>query len=100
MELPTEIWDIIVKQSKNDINDLLEDMSITELRKVIINAEKIKNDKLKSMRNEYKKYTIIKDAYNQTWIISKNMKDIRYISIYTIYINIFKDVVMLLCYIL
>ena len=69
LELPSDIWEIIVKQSKQSITDLLKDLSITELTEVIDKASKEKERKLVSMKNQYPLNSIINDAYNQKWII-------------------------------
>ena len=52
LELPSDIWEIIVKQSKQSITDLLKDLSITELTEVIDKASKEKERKLVSMKVE------------------------------------------------
>lgn len=69
LELPTDIWETIIKQSKMDINDLLKDLSLTELREIVCKTEKQIQDKLRCVRNKYPKYTILNDTNNQKWMV-------------------------------
>jgi len=69
LELPNDVWDIIVKQSKQNVTDLLKDLSIAELTEVVLKADREKEQRLCCVRNKYPRYAIINDSYNQKLII-------------------------------
>mgnify|MGYP003673886721 FL=1 len=89
LELPNDVWDIIVKQSKQSITDLLTELSIAELTEVVLKADREKEKRLRCVRNKYPRYAIINDAYNQKWIITDGTRSPfggeRYVNVERVY---------------
>jgi len=79
LELPTDIWETIVKQSKQSAKELVKELSFDELREVIHEADKEITKKLGCLRNKYPKYTILKDNNNQTWVVVDGNYHRRYV---------------------
>jgi hypothetical protein len=74
MELPNDIWDIIVKQSKKTNEDIIADLTLIELRKLeIVIAEK-KTKLYNAIKSKLDKYDVIRVNDVDYIIINKNIK--------------------------
>jgi hypothetical protein len=71
MELPTDIWEMIVKQSREPIEDKVKDLSLIELSKLM---EKLRDMKFKKLNDKWDNlplYTIIADEYGANYMVCK-----------------------------
>jgi len=88
LELPTDIWETIVKQSKQSAKDLLKDLSFDELNEVMCEATKQRRDKLRCVRNKYPKHTILNDTNNQKWVVIGGNNNERFVVCEKVYYTI------------
>lgn len=89
MELPNEIWDIIVKQSKKSNYEFIKDMSIYELYELEYEIKEKRKKIYDAIKSKLNKYDIIKvthktdkNAYNYDLLITNlNLKNSNEISV-------------------
>ena len=87
MELPNEIWDIIVKQSKKSNSEFIKDKNLNELFELEKEINEQKNKMYDAIKSKLNKYDIIKvthktdkNAYNCDLLITNlNFLDKDYI---------------------
>jgi len=80
MELPTDIWEMIVKQSREPIEDKVKDLSVNQLATLMTNLSVMKQKKLKDKWNNLPIYTIIADEYGESYMVcKKNCNNRKYI---------------------
>jgi len=82
MELPTEIWDMIVKQSTETIEDKVKNLSLNDMSALIDNLNIMKEKKLNDKWNNLPLYTIIADNYGMNYMVcKKNCNNKKYITL-------------------
>ena len=87
MELPTDIWDMIVKQSKKTNADIIADMDLQQLELLEALIKDKKKRIYNAIKNKLDKYDVI-DAYsidnkyiNSFIVIDKNITNINFIKV-------------------
>ena len=92
MELPNEIWDMIVKQSTETVEDKIKKMSLNEMSLLMYKLEKIKEKKLIDKWNDFLLYTIIVDNCGSKFMVcKKNISKKRYIILRRVEYHIFNN---------
>jgi hypothetical protein len=86
MELPTEIWDMIVMQSTETIEDKVKNLSLNEMSALIDNLNIMKEKKLNDKWEALWFHTIIVDNYgNQFMVCKKSIHKKKYITLRRVY---------------
>jgi hypothetical protein len=75
LELPTDIWDTIVKQSIQSTQDKVKALSTVELTEIIKFAQGLHKKKLIEDCKEFACYSVIIDDKNQKWMIMGHVRN-------------------------
>ena len=75
LELPTDIWETIVKQSVQSARDKVEALTTVELTEIIKFAKDLHKKKLIEDCKEFAYYSVITDDKNQKWMIMGNVQN-------------------------